>query len=79
MDFKIGDKVNCTSVKTYSGLLAIVIDTHENEGYPDRCLIEYQDIFTVSGGRMQSWLSCKDLQYDIQHLREEKLNSLLEK
>jgi hypothetical protein len=56
---------------------AIVLKVHENEGFYSRCLIEYQHSLTVEGRKVQSWVSAKDLRYDIQYLRDRKLEELL--
>lgn len=78
-NYKVGDLVNNTRVARYMNELAIVIKVHENEGYYSRCLIEYQSstLYSVDGRKIQSWVSAKDLRYDIQYLRDKKLEEIL--
>jgi hypothetical protein len=78
-NYKVGDLVNITNVPRYMNELAIVLKVHENEGYYSRCLIEYQNssLYTVEGKRIQSWVSAKDLRYDLQFLRDKKLEVIL--
>jgi len=78
-NYKVGDLVNITNVPRYMNELAIVLKVHENEGYYGRCLIEYQNssLYTVEGKRIQSWVSAKDLRYDLQFLRDKKLEVIL--
>ena len=76
-NYKVGDQVNITNVPRYMNELAIVLKVHENEGFYSRCLIEYQKIYTVDERRVQSWVSAKDLRYDIQYLRDKKLEEIL--
>jgi hypothetical protein len=78
-NYKVGDLVNNTSVAKYMNELAIVLKVHENEGFYSRCLIEYQSskLYTVEGRRLQSWVSAKDLRYDLQFLRDKKLEEIL--
>ncbi len=77
-NYKVGDLVNNTSVANMNEL-AIVLKVHENEGFYSRCLIEYQSskLYTVEGRRLQSWVSAKDLRYDLQFLRDKKLEEIL--
>ena len=79
-NYKVGDQVNITNVSRYMNELAIVLKVHENEGFYSRCLIEYQNssLYTVEGKRIQSWVSAKDLRYDLQFLRDKKLEVILE-
>jgi len=79
-NYKVGDHVNITNVPRYMNELAIVLKVHENEGFYSRCLIEYQNssLYTVEGKRIQSWVSAKDLRYDIMYIRNKKLESILE-
>jgi len=79
-NYKVGDQVNITNVTRYMNELAIVLKVHENEGFYSRCLIEYQNssLYTVEGKRIQSWVSAKDLRYDIMYIRNKKLESILE-
>ena len=79
-NYKVGDQVNITNVTRYMNELAIVLKVHENEGFYSRCLIEYQNssLYTVEGKRIQSWVSAKDLRYDLQFLRDRKLEVILE-
>ena len=76
-NYKVGDLVNNTKVARYMNELAIVIKVHENEGYYSRCLIEYQHSLTVEGRKVQSWVSAKDLRYDLQFLRDKKIEAIL--
>jgi hypothetical protein len=76
-NYKVGDLVNNTVVAKYMNEPAIVLKVHENEGFYSRCLIEYQKIYTVDERRVQSWVSAKDLRYDIQYLRDKKLEEIL--
>ena len=78
-NYKVGDLVNITNVPRYMNELAIVLKVHENEGFYSRCLIEYQspNLYTVEGRRIQSWVSAKDLRYDIMYIRNKKLEELL--
>ena len=78
-NYKVGDPVNITNVPRYMNELAIVLKVHENEGFYSRCLIEYQnsELYTVEGKRIQSWVSAKDLRYDIMYIRNKKLEELL--
>lgn len=78
-NYKVGDQVNITNVPRYMNELAIVLKVHENEGFYSRCLIEYQnsELYTVEGKRIQSWVSAKDLRYDIMYIRNKKLEELL--
>ena len=76
-NYKIGDLVNNTSVAFHMNEQAIVLRVHENEGFYSRCLIEYQHSLTVDGRKVQNWVSAKDLRYDIQYLRDRKLEELL--
>ena len=77
-NYKVGDQVNITNVPRYMNELAIVLKVHENEGFYSRCLIEYQnsELYTVEGKRIQSWVSAKDLRYDILYIRNKKLEEL---
>jgi hypothetical protein len=77
-NYKVGDQVNNTSVTKYMNELAIVLKVHENEGFYSRCLIEYQKIYTIEERKVQSWVSAKDLRYDIMYLRNKKLETILE-
>lgn len=79
-NYKVGDLVNITNVPRYMNELAIVLKVHENEGFYSRCLIEYQNssLYTVEGKRVQSWVSAKDLRYDIMYIRNKKLEVILE-
>ena len=79
-NYKVGDLVNNTKVARYMNELAIVIKVHENEGYYSRCLIEYQNsvLYTVDGRKIQTWVSAKDLRYDLQFLRDKKIEAILE-
>ena len=79
-NYKVGDQVNITNVPRYINELAIVLKVHENEGFYSRCLIEYQnsELYTVEGKRIQSWVSAKDLRYDIMYIRNKRLEELLE-
>ena len=77
-NYKFGDQVNITNVPRYMNELAIVLKVHENEGFYSRCLIEYQKIYTVDGRKVQSWISAKDLRYDIMFIRDKKLELILE-
>ena len=79
-NYKVGDLVNNTKVARYMNELAIVIKVHENEGYYSRCLIEYQNsaLYTVDGRKIQTWVSAKDLRYDLQFLRDKKIKAILE-
>lgn len=79
-NYKIGDLVNNTSVVKYMNEQAIILKVHENEGYYSRCLIEYQSsaLYGVDGRRIQSWVSAKDLRYDLQFLRDKKIKAILE-
>jgi len=79
-NYKVGDLVNNTNVAKYMNELAIVIKVHENEGYYSRCLIEYQssELYGVDGRKVQSWVSAKDLRYDLQFLRDKKIKAILE-
>ena len=78
-NYKVGDQVNITNVPRYINELAIVLKVHENEGFYSRCLIEYQNskLYSVEGRRIQSWVSAKDLRYDIMYIRNRKLEELL--
>lgn len=78
-NYKVGDQVNITNVPRYINELAIILKVHENEGFYSRCLIEYQNskLYSVEGKRIQSWVSAKDLRYDIMYLRNKKLEELL--
>jgi hypothetical protein len=76
-NYKVGDLVNNTSVAFHMNEQAIVLRVHENEGFYSRCLIEYQHSLTVDGRKVQNWVSAKDLRYDIQYLRDRKLEELL--
>ena len=78
-NYKVGDQVNITNVPRYMNELAIVLKVHENEGFYSRCLIEYQGpgSITKEGRRVQSWVSARDLRYDIQYLRDKKLEEIL--
>ena len=78
-NYKVGDLVNNTKVAKYMNELAIVLKVHENEGFYSRCLIEYQNslLYGVDGRKIQSWVSAKDLRYDIQYLRDKKLEEIL--
>ena len=75
-NYKVGDLVNNTSV--HMNEEAIVLRVHENEGFYSRCLIEYQHSLTVQGRKVQSWVSAKDLRYDLQFLRDKKLEVILQ-
>ena len=75
-NYKVGDLVNNTSV--HMNEQAIVLRVHENEGFYSRCLIEYQHSLTVEGRKVQSWVSAKDLRYDLQFLRDKKLEVILQ-
>lgn len=75
-NYKVGDLVNNTSV--HMNEQAIVLKVHENEGFYSRCLIEYQHSLTVQGRKVQSWVSVKDLRYDLQFLRDKKLEVILQ-
>lgn len=79
-NYKVGDQVNITNVPRYMNELAIVLKVHENEGFYSRCLIEYQNpkLYTVEGRKIQSWVSAKDLRYDIIYIRDKKLEIVLE-
>ena len=79
-NYKVGDQVNITNVPRYINELAIVLKVHENEGFYSRCLIEYQNskLYSVEGKRIQSWVSAKDLRYDIMYIRDKKLEVILE-
>ena len=79
-NYKVGDQVNITNVPRYMNELAIVLKVHENEGFYSRCLIEYQNskLYSVEGKRIQSWVSAKDLRYDIMYIRNKKLETILE-
>lgn len=79
-NYKVGDLVNITNVPRYMNELAIVLKVHENEGFYSRCLIEYQNpkLYTVEGRKIQSWVSAKDLRYDIMYIRDKKLEMVLE-
>lgn len=79
-NYKVGDLVNNTNVAKYMNELAIVIKVHENEGYYSRCLIEYQSptLYGVDGRKIQTWVSAKDLRYDLQFLRDKKIKAILE-
>ena len=79
-NYKVGDQVNITNVPRYINELAIVLKVHENEGFYSRCLIEYQNskLYSVEGKRIQSWVSAKDLRYDIMYIRNRKLEVILE-
>jgi hypothetical protein len=74
-NYKVGELVNNTSV--HMNEQAIVLKVHENEGFYSRCLIEYQHSLTVEGRKVQSWVSAKDLRYDLQYLRDKKLEEIL--
>ena len=78
-NYKVGDLVNNTSVAFHMNEQAIVLRVHENEGFYSRCLIEYQDpnSITVDGRKVQNWVSAKDLRYDLQYLRDKKLEEIL--
>ena len=78
-NYKVGDQVNITNVPRYMNELAIVLKVHENEGFYSRCLIEYQNskLYSVEGRKIQSWVSAKDLRYDIMYIRNKKLEELL--
>jgi len=76
-NYKVGVLVNNTSVAFHMNEQAIVLRVHENEGFYSRCLIEYQHSLTVDGRKVQNWVSAKDLRYDIQYLRDRKLEELL--
>ena len=75
-NYKVGDLVNNTSV--HMNEQAIVLKVHENEGFYSRCLIEYQHSLTVEGRKVQTWVSAKDLRYDLQFLRDKKLEVILQ-
>jgi hypothetical protein len=77
-NYKVGDLVNITNVPRYMNEQAIVLRVHENEGFYSRCLIEYQHSLTVEGRKVQSWVSAKDLRYDLQFLRDKKLEVILQ-
>ena len=78
-NYKVGDLVNNTKGAIHKNEPAIVLKVHENKGFYSRCLIEYQDpnSITVDGRKVQNWVSAKDLRYDIQYLRDRKLEELL--
>ena len=78
-NYKVGDQVNITNVPRYINELAIILKVHENEGFYSRCLIEYQNskLYSVEGRKIQSWVSAKDLRYDIMYIRNRKLEELL--
>ena len=76
-NYKVGDLVNITNVPRYMNELAIVLKVHENEGFYSRCLIEYQKIYTIEERKVQSWVSAKDLRYDIMYIRNKKLEMIL--
>ena len=78
-NYKVGDQVNITNVPRYINELAIILKVHENEGFYSRCLIEYQNskLYSVEGRKIQSWVSAKDLRYDIMYIRNKKLEELL--
>ena len=78
-NYKIGDLVNNTTVAFHMNELAIVLKVHEYDGFYSRCLIEYQGpgSITKEGRRVQSWVSARDLRYDIQYLRDKKLEEIL--
>jgi hypothetical protein len=78
-NYKVGDLVNNTKGVIHKNEPAIVLKVHENKGFYSRCLIEYQDpnSITVDGRKVQNWVSAKDLRYDIQYLRDRKLEELL--
>ena len=76
-NYKVGDLVNNT-FGVHMNEQAIVLKVHENEGYYSRCLIEYQHSLTVEGRKVQSWVSAKDLRYDLQFLRDKKLEVILQ-
>lgn len=73
-NYKVGVQVNITNVPIYMNELAIVLKVHENEGFYSRCLIEYQNPKL----KIQSWVSAKDLRYDIVYIRDKKLEAILE-
>ncbi len=75
-NYKVGDLVNNTSV--HMNEQAIVLKVHENEGFYSRCLIEYQHSLTVEGRKVQSWVSARDLRYDLQFLRDKKIKAILD-
>ena len=79
-NYKVGDPVNITNVPRYINELAIILKVHENEGFYSRCLIEYQNskLYSVEVKRIQSWVSAKDLRYDIMYIRDKKLEVILE-
>lgn len=79
-NYKIGDLVNNTTVAFHMNELAIVLKVHENNGFYSRCLIEYQgpNSITNEGRRVQSWVSARDLRYDLQFLRDKKIKAILE-
>ena len=79
-NYKVGDQVNITNVPRYINELAIVLKVHENEGFYSRCLIEYQNskLYSVDVRKIQSWVSAKDLRYDIMYIRNKRLEELLE-
>ena len=79
-NYKVGDQVNITNVPRYINELAIVLKVHENEGFYSRRLIEYQNskLYSVEGRKIQSWVSAKDLRYDIMYIRNKRLEELLE-
>jgi hypothetical protein len=84
-NYKVGDLVNNTSVAFHMNEQAIVLRVHENDGFfycngstYSRCLIEYQHSLTVEGRKVQSWVSAKDLRYDLQFLRDKKIKAILE-
>ena len=79
-NYKVGDQVNITNVPRYINELAIILKVHENEGFYSRCLIEYQNskLYSVEGRKIQSWVSAKDLRYDIMYIRNKRLEELLE-
>ena len=78
-NYKVGDLVNNTKGAIHKNEPAIVLKVHENKGFYSRCLIEYQDpnSITVDGRKVQNWVSAKDLRYDLQYLRDKKLEELL--
>jgi hypothetical protein len=77
-NYKVGDLVNNTKGAIHKNEPAIVLKVHENEGFYSRCLIEYQHSLTVEGRKVQSWVSAKDLRYDLQFLRDKKLEVILQ-
>jgi hypothetical protein len=78
-NYKVGDLVNNTKGAIHKNEPAIVLKVHENKGFYSRCLIEYQDpnSITVDGRKVQNWVSAKDLRYDLQYLRDKKLEEIL--